>query len=196
MSNKIVVVDFDETLYKYDSLIRFCLYIYIKKPKQSIYILKQVFAFILNLLGIINTKKYKQLFLCFATNINHDELYKLSIDFWEREHPNNFNKEILNVINSSTRTICISASPELYLKYICEKLNIELIGTRIEYENSTYKIVGENCKAEEKVKRLNEYISNKEYEIESCYSDSMTDMPLFKIAKNAYLVKSKEIIKL
>lgn len=196
MSNKIIVVDFDETLYKHDSLIKFCLYIYSKKPTQYIYVFKQIISLLLHSLKLISTKQFKEMFLSFANGINEDELYQLSIEFWDNQLPEEFNHAILEVTQKSYRTICISASPELYLKYICHKLNVELIGTRIKYINNCYQIIGENCKGEEKLNRLKAYLNDETFEIEECYSDSMTDAPLFNISKNAFLVKGYTIIKL
>lgn len=196
MSNKITVIDFDETLYKHDSLIKFCLFIYRKRPIQSVNIIIQIIAFVLHTLKLINTKRYKEIFLSFAKGINEEELYQFSVEFWKKEYPSEFNSTILEAIKKSERTICISASPELYLKYICQQLNIELIGTRIQYKGSKYRIVGENCKAEEKLNRLKEYLKSESYEIDNSYSDSMTDTPLFNISNNAYLVIGNNIKKL
>lgn len=196
MSNRIIVVDFDETLYKHDSLIKFCLFIYSKKPSQIIYVFKQVIALVLHTLKLISTKRFKEMFLSFAKGINEAELYQFSVEFWKTQFPNEFNSKILEVLKKSNRTICISASPELYLKYVCQQLNIELIGTRIQYINDNYHIIGKNCKAEEKLIRLKEYLKYETFEIEECYSDSMTDAPLFNISQNAFLVNGNTIKKL
>lgn len=196
MSNKLNIIDFDETLYKHDSLIRFCLFIYKKRPKQIINVLEQAFAFFLHSFKIIDTKIYKQMFLSFAKGINENDLIELSIEFWNNEYPHSFNNEILKSIETSERTICISASPEIYLKYICDKLNIELIGTILEFKDAKYYIVGENCKGQEKLKRLIKYMNNQDFIIDSSYSDSMTDLPIFNKSNNAYLVKENSITKL
>lgn len=196
MSNKLNIIDFDETLYKHDSLIRFCLFIYKKRPKQIINVFEQAFAFFLHSFKIIDTKIYKQMFLSFAKGINENDLIELSIEFWNNEYPHSFNNEILKSIEKSERTICISASPEIYLKYICDKLNIELIGTILEFKDAKYYIVGENCKGQEKLKRLIKYMNNQDFIIDSSYSDSMTDLPIFNKSNNAYLVKENSITKL
>ncbi len=196
MSNRLNIIDFDETLYKHDSLIRFCLFIYKKRPLQIINVFKQVLAFLLYSFKLINTKVYKEMFLSFANGINENQFYDLSVEFWNKEFPSNFNQQIINTIENSNRTICISASPELYLRYICEKLKIELIGTKLEYKDSKYYIVGENCKGQEKLNRLNHYMQNQEFDIDSSYSDSLTDMPIFKISNNAFLVKGNTLTKL
>ena len=65
-SNKeLIIIDFDETLYKKDSLIAFCKFIYKKKPTQLWAIFPQLIGSILHTFKLISTKKFKELFLLF-----------------------------------------------------------------------------------------------------------------------------------
>ncbi|MGL5000057.1 MAG: hypothetical protein ACRC5T_13945, partial [Cetobacterium sp.] len=59
---------------------------------------------------------------------------------------------------------------------------------------NTFKIIGENCKGNQKIIDLNKHIKN--YDIQNFYSDSYSDLPLFNIARNKYLIKKSEILKL
>jgi len=54
------------------------------------------------------------------------------------------------------------------------------------------KIDGENNKGDEKVKKLNEWAkqNNFEYEITEFYSDSLADKPLYDISKKTYWIKN------
>ena len=70
-----------------------------------------------------------------------------------------------------------------------DRLDIKLMGTRMDPQ--TGKIDGENCRAEEKVKRLHQ--SYPDVEINKFYSDSKSDAPLKQISKQAYLVKGNEL---
>ena len=54
-------------------------------------------------------------------------------------------------------------------------------------------IEGANCNKEEKVNRLNKVLKN--YEIIEFYSDSNNDLPLARLAKEAYKVKKYNIRK-
>ena len=77
------------------------------------------------------------------------------------------------------------------MKPFCEKLNIKhIIASKYDIKKGT--IIGKNCKGKEKVKRLKEYYKN--YKVNNAYSDSMSDIPMLKLAKNAYLVKDEELI--
>ncbi len=189
-SNKeLIVIDFDETLYKKDSLIEFCKFIYKKKPSQLWAILPQLIAGILHAFKLISTKKFKELFLLFLYGIKEEEVKTLAKEFWDNTGMEYFNANVTALFNRKEyRIICISASPELYLQPILEVYQIELIGTQLSYIENKYKIVGENCKGEEKVNRLKKYLQTDDLPIAESYSDSITDMPLFKLSKNAYLV--------
>ena len=70
-----------------------------------------------------------------------------------------------------------------------DRLNIKLMGTRMNPQ--TGKIDGENCRAEEKVKRF--YQIYPDMKINKFYSDSKSDTPLKQISKQAYLVKGDEL---
>ncbi len=190
----IIIIDFDKTLFKKDSLIEFCKYIFKKKPLQMWSIIPQVFATLLYLFKLIDTKKYKELFLLYLHGINEQELTSFAKEFWANTGMENFNSSITSLFNKKDfRIICISASPEIYLSPITEVYQIELIGTKIAFSKNTYKIIGENCKGEEKVKRLKKYLNAETIDIEESYSDSITDLPLFKLSKKAYLVDENGI---
>ena len=55
----------------------------------------------------------------------------------------------------------------------------------------TGKYNGENCWGEEKVKRLKAY--DETFEIENFYSDSLSDTPLARLAKKAYIVEGENL---
>ncbi len=189
-SNKeLIVIDFDETLYKKDSLIEFCKFIYKKRPSQLWAIFPQFIGSILHTFKLISTKKFKELFLLFLHGIKEEEVKTLAKEFWDNTGMENFHATITSLFNRKEfRIICISASPEIYLKPILEVYEIELIGTILSYQNKNYTIVGENCKGAEKVNRLKMYLQKDSIEIVESYSDSLTDMPLFILSKKAYLV--------
>lgn len=186
------VYDFDKTIYQKDCSIefwKFCL----NKKKLLIFILPyQGLMFFLNKLGLISIEKCKEDFFYFLKLLKRNEIENLVLKFWEKEIKN-LNKELKEIIlKSELENICISASPEFLLKIPCEKLKINLIiGTK--YNMDTYKIEGKNCKGKEKIERLN--LEKDKYIIENFYSDSLSDIPLFKIAKNKFILKNGTIQK-
>ena len=93
--------------------------------------------------------------------------------------------------------ILISATPSIFLEEISKELGFDkLIATEFvkQKDNFISKIEGSNCKGVEKVYRLQEYLEN--FEIIKFYSDSMSDKPLFDLAKEKYFIKKgiKEVL--
>lgn len=176
------IYDFDETIYKYDSSIKFYLYC-LKIKKWLILIFPiQFFAFCFSKLHLIEVKKHKELFFLFVKHIK--DIDNIVESFWDIEEKN-IEQWYLDISKHSD--IVISASPEFLLKPICRRLSISsLIAT--DMNKKTGKILGENCKGEEKVKRLYQqfgYIT-----VDKFYSDSRTDTPMALIAKESFFVKN------
>ena len=182
---KIDVFDFDKTLYKKDSSVEFYLYCLSKYKKIIKYFPSQVFGFLVYKLKIKQKEYNKEKFFSFLKNIEKPE--DVVKEFWS-SRKDDFRKEFIE--NSKNFKIVISASPEFLLKGICTELGIDYcIASKVDI--NTGKFLSKNCKGEEKVNRLNEYIQD--YEIENFYSDSLTDKYLARLAKNSYLVKKDEI---
>ena len=178
------VYDFDKTIYDGDSSIDF--YLYCLKRKKSIILLLpiQIFALILYILKIKDKEYFKSKFFSFVKKINVDEYVK---DFW---------KEKINKIkpwyieNKKETDIIISASPDFLLKRIKKKLKIDRIITS-EVDKKTGKFLSKNCYGKEKVERYNSEVKNKK--IENFYSDSLSDLPMMEISKNAFIVKGSKV---
>lgn len=87
--------------------------------------------------------------------------------------------------------IVISASPEFLLRPICDRLGIRnLIASWV--DPGTGKFLGENCRGEEKRKRLIKEFG--QIHIESFYSDSLSDNPLAELADHAYWVQKGSVM--
>lgn len=87
--------------------------------------------------------------------------------------------------------LVISASPEFLLRPISKKLGFELIATQMDPHSG--QITGRNCRGEEKVRRFREKYPDGV--IDDFYSDSLSDLPLAKLAKRAFIVKrGKDLI--
>ncbi len=90
------------------------------------------------------------------------------------------------------RIILLSASPDLYVPVIARRFGIEeVICTRVRSKNgrSTGAIDGKNCKGDEKVRVLKEYIGNEISPDRSFgYGDSRADLPFLRWVQNGFLV--------
>ena len=86
--------------------------------------------------------------------------------------------------------VIASASYELWVSKFMNNLGIKnVIATKVD-ENG--KIIGKNCKREEKVRRIKE--EYKKCTFENAYSDSEVDSVVLELANNPYVVEGNDII--
>lgn len=178
------IYDFDGTIYNGDSSIDFYKYC-IKENKKCLLIIPNVIKnMMLYKLKIITKEKYKSTFFSFIKYFNNIE--EQVEKFWSI---NNKKIKSFYLQNKKSTDIIISASPEFLLKPLTNKLEVNLIATKV--DKKTGKLQGKNCHGEEKVKML---AKNKIYKCEKFYSDSKSDKPCTKIAKKSYMVNKNKII--
>lgn len=184
---KVNLYDFDKTIYDGDSSVNFYKYCLRKKPIIIIYSINFIIYYLLYKLNISTKEKAKEKLFKFVTKFSNvdniiEEFWSINInkikDFYkDKDHSND---------------IIISASPEFLLKPICDKLKVkDLIASPIDKNTCLYH--GKNCYGEEKVRRLKS--KYKDIEVIEAYSDSLSDLPMLKLATNKYIVKKNKIIK-
>lgn len=173
------VYDFDGTIYDGDSTVDFFLYAMKRKPALLRHLPKQLWGVVLYGTKRIDKTRLKEYFFCFLPAINAGELTEA---FWDQNQVKIFDW-YLN--QQKQDDIVISASPKFLLTPICDRLGIRhLIASEV--DPITGMFTGENCRGQEKVRRLEaEYnVTN----MDSFYSDSHSDLPLAKLADKAFLV--------
>ncbi len=182
---KLVLYDFDKTIYDGDSSFDFFLFCLRKKPLISLYVPIMFFSIVLYKFRIINKTKMKEMLFLFLKKFNNiDNIIR---QFWSVNI-----KKIKGFYNVKGHKddIIISASPEFLLKPVARMFVVkDLICTKMNKYNG--KIKGNNCYGEEKLNRfLKKYDVDDIYEV---YSDSYSDLPLLLNAKKAYFVKGNDI---
>ena len=184
---KINLYDFDETIYDGDSSVDFFFYC-LKRHKKIIKIFPKMLGSVIKYKTKKITKtEMKEVIFSYLKFV--PDVDKYVKDFWENAR-NNIKPFYL--LKDHSQDIIISASPEFLLKDICKELDTKmLIASRV--DKKTGKFDGLNCHDVEKVRRLNEKIKN--YEVEEAFSDSKSDDPILKLAKNPYYVKGNKLIK-
>lgn len=180
------VYDFDGTIYDGDSTVDFFMFALKRKPFLICYVLRQAWGFLLYGLKRISKTELKEYFFSFLSGIDAE---KLTEDFWDQNHHKIYRWYL---DQQQPDDIIISASPEFLLRPICQKIGIyHLIASRVDVQSG--KFFGENCYGKEKVLRLaTEYHVTR---IDRFYSDSRSDLPLAKIANNAFLIVDGNITK-
>ncbi len=178
------VYDFDKTIYAGDSTIDFYLYCLRKRPKLITRAFTQAYDLSLYTLKRIDTNAFKSRFFSFLKNLDH--LQELVSDFWVC----NDHKIKQWYLNQKEATdVVVSASPKFLLEPICKKLGIGLIATDVDIY--TGQLRGCNCKGKEKVRRFQAQYPDAI--IHKFYSDSNSDAPLARLAREAFLVSGNKI---
>ena len=183
---EIDIYDFDETLFPFDSGSRFAFYCLLHYPWTIICLPVIAVGFILLQLKLVSFTNFKKTCFIFVPLVPLDKAVK---GFWDK-HEGEVHKWFFE---RKRDCVVISASPDFLLEEIAKRLPIEnLICTR--HNRKTGIIIGENCRDEEKVRRLREAFPD------ACvidvYSDSLKhDRPIFSLAQGkCYQVVDGELI--
>lgn len=175
------VYDFDGTIYSGDSSVDFYLYCLKKQPGLAVYWFRQVWGICLHAFGRISTGDMKERFFSFLAGLQDPK--GMAEKFWvERSH------RIMNwyLERKESEDVVISASPEFLLLPICRQLGVQPpVATRMIPGDG--KLLGPNCKGEEKVRRFQERFP--EGCVREFFSDSLTDSSMARLAEQAFLVE-------
>jgi phosphatidylglycerophosphatase C len=177
--------DFDGTIYDGDSTLDFYLFC-LRKNKRIFSLLPgQALAFLQYGLGRRSKEGCKEQFYRFLTCFEDPEA--LAVSFWE-SHRRKIKAFYLRQKNE--QDLIISASPEFLLRPLCATLGLSrLIASQV--DPRTGKLLGPNCRGQEKVKRL--FSEYGDIRIQRFYSDSLADLPLAKLAAEAYRVRKNNL---
>lgn len=178
--------DFDKTIYKGDSSTDFFFYMIFTRPYLLIFTPYFLIMFALYGMKIVGKKRFKECMFFFVPL--HHNIEKIVDKFWAR-HANKITMWYPPQ-KQDENDIIVSASLSFILKPVLQMLNIKnYLATN--YNVKTGKIYGENCYGEAKVAEFKRvYPKGK---IEAFYSDSLSDLPMMRLADKAYLVKGEEV---
>lgn len=202
---KLSLYDFDKTIYKTDTGGVVLKYLFKKYPKTLLQTPKILFLFIPYFLKLISSLKFKEIFFSPINLLTKEEWEIFITEFWAEESKNLFSTTLKQIEQDKKDGYTIgilSASAEIMLYPIMDIIPADfLIGTIFSTTEThvTSTIIGSNCKKEEKVSRLYEYLkihyTNQEYTIEKMYSDSLNDLALFNIAQHQFTVEANGTIR-
>lgn len=183
------IYDFDKTIVPFDSGSLFCGYCLLHYPYLILLLPIAVpvllIALLLMLTKIISFTDFKKLCFMFVPFI---PLKKAVKGFWDK-HEHQVHKWFFN---RKRYSVVISASPDFLLEEISSRLDFDkLICTR--HSKKTGAIIGENCRDEEKVKRLYQEFDKNKINVIDVYSDSIKhDKPIFSLGNNCYHIVNGE----
>ena len=175
------VYDFDDTIYEGDSTVDFFFYCLKGKPSIAKYMPRQIFGAIRYVFKQITKEEVKEIFFSFLTELSEPERYVK--EFWD---VNEGKIKEWYLKQKRDDDMIISASPQFLIEPMGERLKIrKVIASPVDIY--TGKFLGNNCKGNEKVRRLYEYMPN--VVVEEFYSDSHSDLAMAKIAQKSFLVQ-------
>lgn len=179
------VYDFDGTIYKGDSSLDFFIFCIKKQPLLLRYLPVQIGGILGYVIGLYDKARMKQSFFSFLRGVL--SVQETVGQFW-LSHRRKIAEWYLG--RRKSNDVVISASPEFLLRPVCLQLGIgHVIATKVMENNG--RLASCNCKGAEKARRfLMEY---EKCEIEEFYSDSLSDLPLARLAKVAFLVEKGEL---
>lgn len=200
---KLAIFDIDYTITKKETLMELFKYV-IKKDKKNLRFLpRAIYCGIMYAIGIYDERKVKETFLRFIDGIKEEALAELVKEFYDERLKNILYDDALKMMkklkNEGYDIYLISASPEFYVNEFYNIKEVDkVIGTKFGFENGAFvrKMVGNNCKGEEKVRRLKEILKNEKIEVDFkesyMFSDSLSDKPLLDLVGKPYLINYKK----
>ncbi|MBQ4085290.1 MAG: HAD-IB family hydrolase [Clostridia bacterium] len=208
MQKSYAFFDFDGTLIKGDSIIRFCFYARKKKLCGVGALLRAGVMGALYMCHIITAEKSKAESLSFLKGKTKDEVEAISQDFCKEVLiPNLYPEGVKRVkkhLADGLEVWLVSASTAFYLEPIKEYLGVHrLIGTRMHVdENGVYSglIDGHNCRGVEKTLRIAEVLAATDcmvdYAASHGYGDTAGDIPMLMLCEHKHAVNPrKKLIK-
>ena len=191
----LALFDFDGTLTTKDTLDEFLRF---SVGLKTYYIKLLLFSpiFILYKLKIIKNDIAKQkLISLFFKGFKEDKFKALAqeysmknIDLVIRE---DIYQRFQEHISNGDKVIVVSASLQCWLQPWCDKHEVQLLSTRLEFVEGhiTGKFATKNCHGQEKVERLEQELDINDYESIYAYGDSSGDTQMLKIADYPTKVK-------
>lgn len=196
MKQKVALFDFDNTLSQGDSIYHLLKYYVFKHPLSAVYFIKAGILYLGYKLKLCSFIPAKQVLLFPLDKMSDEELKEFYIKIIEPHYYLNVVEELKKKKEEGYIIVLCTASVEEYMQYTRLPIDV-LIGTKTKRVNNhpTSTIISKNCKREEKVVRINEYLKEKGYEIDYDnswgYSDSITDMPMLQMVKNRVRIELK-----
>lgn len=193
--------DFDDTLAKGDSIFPFLLYCIKRGYAPKSQLLKAAAGFLRWKLQPSSGRAVKEWTLSFIKGRTVEEMDELARDFFRNVQQKFFFEdaapELFRLRELGTKIVIVSASSDLYMKVLPEFLPVDaVISTTCETMNGCYTgKIGKNCKGEEKVRRIQEWLDAQGLSVDkeksAGYGDSPSDAPMLLLTGSPNLVNPK-----
>ena len=143
--------------------------------------------------------------LSFLKGRSADEMLDVARAFFRDEYLPRFYQdgltELWSLRSQGMKLVVVSASPDVYMRALPEFMPIDaVLSTRCEVggDGRYTGQVGENCKGEEKVRRIEQYLKENGFVLDmkcsSAYGDSPSDADMMALVNRAVLVNPKKAL--
>ena len=193
---QIAVFDINGTLYKKTSKEEFFKYICYRKNYKLFSLYHLTLFKLLGSLRLINQTEFKENFFNYLDGLPPDKVDRYAREYWSVEYSYYFNDELLQRVEElrekGIKIVCASGGLDVYMKPLFEFFEVDAyFCTQVRYTNQTYKVVGEACKEEEKIRRIEKHYGKGKFQVVEAYSDDPEAM--LDIAKEAFLLEEGEV---
>ncbi len=200
---KLAIFDVDYTLTKKETLMEFYLFMLKKNFRLIRHMPRSLVSVFFYVFKVLDAGKAKENFIAFIDGIEETKMKEIVEEFYKNRLSKIFYKDAIDTVKKlkaeGYKIYLISASAEFYLHQLYNIKEVDMvIGTKFTCENGKYrkKIIGENCKGKEKVRRLMEVLKKENLEVDFknsyMFSDSLSDMPLFDLVGKPFLINYKK----
>ena len=203
-NNGYALFDLDQTLIPWDTQLLFCDFILKRMPLRRLYLLGLLP--LLPFYKLLGSDGMKRVFLNYLWGMNREQLNTLAEEFVALHFPETFYQEMIDMLEEQKRmgrlTILSSASPEIWVKPIAQKLGFDhYFGTQVEMSPRVPlfpDLPGGNNKGANKLKKMQHLLPdgfnlNNDTLPNSCgFSDSHADLPMLNICADAVVVHPTE----
>ncbi len=191
---KVAVYDLNKTLYRKSSKDEFFKFICYKRNYKLLNLIELGWYKSMGKLRLITKTEFKENFYNYLKGLDPETVRKYARQFWEMEYPDHFRSNMVEDITkfneAGIKVYLITGGFEVYTKYLEELLPVKVMGTKTEFVDGNYKVIGKACNDEEKVRRLEEDTGG-DYQIVEAYSDDKEEI-LF-LADKGYFLKDDKI---
>jgi phosphoserine phosphatase len=192
----IAVFDFDGTLYRKDTMIQFCLFVYMRHPLRLRFVTIQLLGAILYLFKSISIEHFKTLFLSYLMEMPEEKVQEELKRFWASRFPNHFYPLVVERLKALQEKkipcVCLSASPDWMIQEACNQLGISVVlgSSVIEMEDKW--VWRFNCRGKNKIALLGQKFPDAE--VIEAYSDNHDDYFLLEKAIQGFKIQKGKII--
>jgi len=206
-NNGIVILDVDDTLIKGQSQQLFIEYLLRKGLISYLSYIRIMAWFILYKLGFVSDpKKIAEYSFRLFKGKSKENIEKISEDFFQEVLSKKFYPEALKIIkehkNNGRRIILLSNAIEIIIKKISDRLDIpDYVCTKLEMTGEIYtgKISGEITYGQNKVRKIKNYLSEKNIQLEQAeswgYGDHSSDIFVLELVKYPFAVNPDKKLK-